>query len=588
MADPAAPAIIGATREVDDYLRQFETLRLNRVDYDRKWQLVSDYILPRRDFSVTQRPNQLRPHRVTSSTATNSNTRLAALLLAYLVDPTRPFLLPNVKRGLAMAGRSTDLDAAGLDYLSNLEWSIFDHLMLPRAQLMLRLNSMLKEFCAFGCGVLWTGRRRGFGPYFNSRPVQACWWSENEEGVIDTLYFKMMLPLYRVFARWPAAAELQGWKQIAEKQGRTADEMELTSIVIACRPRPGGKGGAVAEAKPFAYVVIAEDKKAVIETSGYDSFPYSVFRYDPMPGQAYAEGPGCQVLPDVMVLNHLQQGIENSASQKAEPALAVPARMFGKSLDRRPGAINSYNPAGLGLQRADQAILKLDFTGNPTEAIAFRKELINDIEIGYFTDWLRLREAGDMTAEEVNERRDLRLRGMSSIVANCEQPMSVLGDRSLEALAAEGVLAPAPPSIAKADVDWEYAGPLAVAQLSGNVRSMLQLLNAWALTSKADPAAGQTVDLEESLRVIADGLGTPASVLRSRAAVAQARAQQAQQQQDQHQAEIAAKAGQAVGAAGQGMAAVAGAGQDQGAPPPPTAGGPPAPFAPASPFAQAA
>jgi hypothetical protein len=576
----AAPAIhLGGTAPVSDLLRQFESLKAGRIDFDRKWQMVSDYILPRRDFSVTQRPNQLRPHRVTSSVATHAVHRMATFLLSYLIGLDRPFLTPNVKRGLAAAGRSTDLDAAGLDYLNTMQWSMWSHMMLPRAQLMLRLFSMLIEFCGFGCGVIWTGRKRGFGPYFNTRPLQACWWSENEEGVIDTLFFKMMLPVYRVLQRWPNAATAPGWGQVA---GKPPDEMAYTPIILACRPRPDGRAGAVSEAKPFAWFAFSEEKKVILEESGYDSFPYAIFRYNPMPGMAYAEGAGCHVLPDVMVLNHLQQAWENSASQKAEPAIAVPARMFGKALDRRPGAINAYNPAGLGLQRADQAILKLDLTGDPTDCIALRKELIADIEIGTFTDWLRLRETGDMTAEEVGERRDMRLRGASSIVASCEQPMCALGDRAQEVMAAENILGPAPASVARAEVDWEYAGPLKTAQLRGNVQSALQLINARALVAKDDPAAAQAVDLEENLRVIADGLAAAPQTMKTREEVQQAREALQQQQQDQAQAEQAAKIGQGVGGAGQGLAALAGAAQVAQ----PAAAGPPAPFAPAAPFAQ--
>ena len=387
---------------------------------------------------------------------------------------------------------------------------------------MQRLGSMLKEFCAFGCRVMWTGRRRGFGPYFNARPVQACWWSENEEGVIDTLFFKMLLPLHRVFQRWPAAAKIEGWDKLADKP---ASDQQLTPIILACRPRAGGVARAVVENKPFAFVAIAEDKNAILEESGYDSFPYSVFRYDPMPGSAYAEGVGCQVLPDVMVLNHLQEAIESGASQKGAPAIAVPARMFGRKLDRRPTAVNAYNPQGLGLMRADQAIIKLDFSGDLTEAKELVQVLTNNIELGYFTDWLRLRESGDMTAEEVGERRDLRLRGAASIVANCELPMTTMGDRCLEIMNEERITKPAPASVVGAEVDWEYAGPLAVAQLRGNVQASLQLENAAQLIAKGgDPSAAQAVDHEELLRVIAESLAAPTRVMNSRAKVAAIRA----------------------------------------------------------------
>lgn len=567
-------AIVGRYDQVDQYLRRFESMKADRVDYDRKWQMVSDYILPRRDFSVTQRPNQLRPHKVTSSVATNANSRFAALVLTYWFDPSRPFLKPNTRRGLVAAGRDTDLDAGGVDYLGALEWQVYSHMMLPKARLMLRAGSMLKEFGAFGNGVIWTGRRRGFGPYFNTRPLQACWWSENEEGVIDTLYFKMMLPIYRVIDRWPNAASL--W--VGEN---APDERALTPIILACQPRNGGQAGAVVEAKPFAYIAICEEKKTILEISGYDSFPYSVFRYDPMPGQTYAEGPGCQVLPDVMVLNHLQEALEDSASQKARPAIAVPARMFGKTLDRRPSAVNAYNPAGLGLQRADQAILKLDFTGDPTEAVQLKQSLTQDIELGYFTDWLRLRETGDMTAEEVGERRDIRLRGMASIVANLEEPTSTMGDRAMEIMAEEGILAPAPASVAGAEVDWEYAGPLAIAQLRGNVQSILQLINARQLVAQQDPAAADAVDLEEALRIVADGLGSPTRALKSRAQVAAKRAADAAAQQQQADAQKLALAAQAGRDAGQGMSAAADAAQTAATPPAGAAGG----FAPAAPFA---
>ena len=564
--------------KVDVYLRQFQSLQAERVDYDVKWQLVSDYILPRRDFTVTKRPNQLRPHRVTSSVATNSNTRMASMVLTYAIDTSRPFMLPNTQRGLATAGRPTELDDASINYLGDLSWNVFDHMLRPKAQLLLRQASMLKEFCAFGCGVIWTGRRRGFGPYYNGRPVQACWWAENEGGEIDTLYYKFMLPMYRVFERWPDGAR-QAWPDYDPQH----NEQELTSILMACQPRQGGKAGAVPEAKPWAMVTIALDKNVIVEESGYDSFPYAVYRYDPMPGAAYAEGPGCQVLPDVMVLNHLMQAIENCASQKAQPAIAVPARMFGKRLDRRPSAINAYNPQGLGLMRADQAIIKLDMSGDPTDAIQVAKDLIVNIETGYFNDILQLRETGDMTAEEVNARTDMRLRGLASIVANYGAPMTSLADRSMEIMLEEGSIPPPPAMLAKAEVDWEYAGPLQIAQLRGNVQSALQLINARGLVFQQDQDAAAAVDLEETLRVIHASLGAQPRTLMSRQFVQQqraARAHAAQQQADAAKLGAVAKAASDGGAGAKSamdaISTFAGAGQ---------AGQGGATFAPAAPLA---
>lgn len=570
---------------VTNWLQHFETLKMLRVDYDVKNQLVSDYILPRRDFSVTQRPGQLRPHRVTNSAATRNCYRLMAFLLAYAFSPKRPFLTPNVKAGLVAAGRSTNLGNDSLDYLARLEWSIFDRMMLPKARLMLNAGSALLEFVAFGSGVMFTGRRRGFGPYFSARPVNACWWSVNEDGEIDTLFFKMLLPLWRVFAKWPAAKGLDGWAQIAADESRRPDENSLTSIVIGCRPRPGGKMGAVRQAKPFAFVVIAEDKAAILEEGGYDSFPYSVFGFNRRPGEAYSEGPGAMALPDVMVLNHLQQAVENAASQKAAPPLAMPARLFSKVLDRRPSAANLYNPQGLGLLRPEQAIIKLDFVGDINDAVALMQELKKDIDAAFFMDWMELPDAVERTAEGAGERRDQRLRGAASLVANLEASITDMGDRAMQIMVEEGIIGPGPAQIAGVNVDWEYAGPLALAQLEGEVQATLQLINAAALVAQQDQGAAQAVDLEEALRAIAEALPTPPNLMRSRLQSAQRAAALQQQQQEMHDAQVAQQTAQAGQAAGAGLNSAASAAQTLGGasgPPSPTA----APFAPAAPFAQ--
>lgn len=572
----ARPSINTEPAPAKHYLDKYQTLVAERREYDRKWQLVSDYMLPRRDFTVAMRPNQLRPHRVTSSVATALGVRLAANILANAIDPTRPNLLPNVKRGLAMSGRNAGVDDDGLNYLGDLAFTINDRMLLPRAHLLERLGAIANEFVFFGAGVIFTGRKKGFGPVYNARPLQACWWSLDENDEVDTLYFKLKLPLYRVLKRWPKARELEGWKD-----DQRQDEMVLTDILIATEPRAGGVAGRVAEAKPFAYVCIAEEKGAILEESGYDSFPYAVFRNNPFPGAAYAEGQGCTALPDVMVMNHMQQAVENIAEQKGNPPLAWPARMFPKPLDRRPGAFNSYNPAGLGIARADQAILKLDMTGDPGDVLGHIEYLTKSLGGIFFEDWMKLRETGDMTAEEVADRRGLRSDGMASIVAHWGLPMTLIGDRSMEIAKAEGMLPPnVPASIAGMEVDWEYAGPLAIAQLRENVQATLQLINARGIVAEQSAADAEVIDLSACLRTIQAALATPMSTVNSQAKVIDARERAARAQlQEANANKIAALAG----AAKDGGAAVASL---AGAAPPPSPQAGAAPLAPAAPFAQ--
>ena len=591
--DVAAPAVIRADRwaektRVARYLMANESHKTVRREYDVRDQYVSDYILPRRDFSVTLRPGQIRPHRVTSSLARTLNYRAAVMLLTYLVDTSRPFMLPNVKSGLAMAGRVSNLDDRSINYLGGMQQTVFDAMLRPRANFLMRLLAILTEYCAFGRGVMFTARKRGFGPVFTTRGAASCWWGLDEHEEVDNLHEIFKLPLYRMEERWPEAVK-RGW---ADRKIDRGDQQELFDILKVCGPREGGRMGAATLAKPVELVTICMDKEVILDEGGFDSFPYQVFRRGPLPGEAYCEGMAGAALPDVMVLNHLVQVIENAASQKADPAIAVPARMFAKTLDRRPSAINPYNPTGLGLQSADKAIIKLDLTGDPGPAMEVCKTLIDNIEKAFMADVFTLRETGDMTAEEVNARTDLNMRGGAGEAANIGSPFSHLADRVQMILQAEGVFPPPPEALRRADVDWEYAGPLQIAQLQKNVSGMMQMLNATALVAKMGPdgeAAAQTTDLESSLRVIHDALGLPPGTQNSHDKVVAFRRQQAQATQQAQAAQLAqahAKAASdGAGAAATALDAIKNyaGGAGGGAP-----GGPPAPFAPAAPFQQAA
>jgi hypothetical protein len=190
---------------------------------------------------------------------------------------------------------------------------------------------------------------------------------------------------------------------------------------------------------------------------------------------------------------------------------------------------------------------------------------------------------------------------MASIVSNCEMPMTTIGDRTLDGLKEEMMLPrPVPTQVAGAMVDWEYAGPLAIAQLRGNVQSLLQLIQARGLVAGQDPAAAQVVDLENTLRAIQSGLGSPPGTAASPAKV---QAFRAQQQAQQAQMENAAKLKVAAEAAKSGASAASdladahatasqagGPGGGPGGPAgPPALPGPggQAPFAPTNPLAAA-
>jgi hypothetical protein len=537
--------------------RTFDELKQLRLPREAEWQQIADVFLPRKDFTLPLRKGELRRRRLSSSVPGIALARGAGLIVAYMIDNTRPFIKANVGRGLVAAGRPTDLDGAATGYLERLEWSVFDRMMLPQSGFLTNLSRTAIEYVGFGSAVLWTGRKRGFGPSYMGRPLRACWIGQDEEGRTDTLFYQFCLPLWKAVMRWPDHG-IGKWRDDMSDEQKCRREV---TIVHAVFPRQGGIYGAVSENKPFAECFVAFDEKRVVAEKGYDSFPYAVPRLDVEEGSAYGTGLAWKVLPEALVLNALVTGAENALELRLNPPLLYPARMFGKPLDRRPGAANAYDGAGLGFQTADKAIQKLEVSGDPQVGLTYVQALQQNIEQAFFIDWMRLRDSGNMTAEEVRARTDMRLRSMSAFVPGLDRDLfGPTADRTLAVMIAEGQVPTPPAQLSGVDVDWDFAGPLAIAQLKGQAQSISDLFDVALKARELDPAAPYAVAVEEGMRAVAEALGAPPTVMRSRAEFAAYR-QKIEDQQDQAaQGEQVQGAATALRDAGQGVASLTNAG----------------------------
>lgn len=536
--------------------RRFDELKQARLMREAEWQLIADVFLPRKDFSLPQKPTELRRRRLTSSVPAIALRRGASLLTGFMIDNTRPFIKANVQRGLVAAGRPTELDGDAKDYLGDVEWGVFDRMMLPQSGFLSGASRLALELYAFGTGVQWTGRKRGFGPKYLTRPLRACWIAENEDGEVDTLFYQFTMPLWKAVERWPDHG-VEKWTRDAGDEGKARQSVTLTHAVY---PRIGGREGAEGRAKPFAEVYFCCAEKAILGEGGYDSFPYAVPRLDVEEGSAYGTGLAWWVLPEALVLNALQQGVENAVELKNNPPLFLPKRMFGKPLDRRAGAVNAYDAAGLGFQNASQAVQKLEIAGDVAVAASYLQRLETNVESAFFIDWMRLPETAGMTATEVNDRRDLRLRAMSSFVPGIDRDwMGPTADRTLLVMGEENQLTPPPDSLSGVEVDWDYNGPLAIAQLKGQIDSVSAAMQLAMTAKELDPTAPYVFAVEEQLRVVGEALALPPETLRSRAEVAQLRARDAQARELAENKDMMQAAATALRDGGQGLSTLTGA-----------------------------
>lgn len=545
-------------------MRLWDRMRQDRAVREGEWKQIADVFLPQKTFSYDV-PGETThmPRRTMSSVPQRALTKFAAMLVGYLVDPTKPFLGANVELGLRQAGRAGGPDEAARDYIDDLEWQVFSQMMLPRSGFMASLSSAALELGAFGNAVVSCQRMRGFGPRFSARPLRACWFSANEDGLVDTLFYLTALPLETLVQRFPEAAKVEKIAQklqaAREKGGAAGALNEKVKVLYACLPRPGGEVGALAARKPYAHAVLLPDHKdAIVETGGYDSFPYGVARLRVPDGSSYGQGPAWQALAPAYMYNRMLYLTEFGLASAVAPPMFMPGRLFGdRGINRNPGSATSYDPRALGFAALKDVIQHMPQAGNPMLGVEYLRLLAAEVEEPFSIDWMRLRDSGNVTAEEINYRRTLNMTGQTATLVSIDRElMGVLGDRALEVSVQEGLIAPPPPSLSGIEVSWDYRGPLFNAQSRNQVEALMQVLNVANLAQSLDPASTEILALEEGIRALAESTGAPPSMIRPREVVLESRARRQQQEAEAQAAQTAAQAGAALRDGAQGLASL--------------------------------
>ena len=571
VASPAVARMPSMTDRGRRIRNSWEENQAQRRVFEPGWQAVSDYFYPSTDFAVSPlTPVIRRNRRVVTNVPRQNLKQAAALFIAYAIDTTQPFMAPNVNRGMALSGRAIyrrdsegrklDLSSESRDYLDDLRWQLFDAQMLPQSGMVTAVARCGLEFLAFGNCVRWIGRKRGFGPRHQHMPLKSCWWAQNEEGETDTMFRRFTMSLWRLVLKYPNALDHPKIAEMHRDEKKHGVSITLLHLVD---PRRGGVSGAVNTNKPFSDLTLLPDYDMFeVKESGYDSFPYQVAGMDAREGTPYCTGLGYDALPDAMALNHFSGGMERAIDLINDPVLFAPTRLFGNRLDRRPGQVNVYDPVNLGFQSLKDAIQKADIAGDPSWAERRCEKLTDNIERVFFGQFTNLRDAANVTAEEIRERRDLRQRAISYLVPTFDRDLFGKGaDRELDALLEEDLVAPPPAELSGVDVDWDYAGPLAKAQMRTQVDGALMLFNAAAAAKQFDESAGDVIAVHEALRTINDSLGNAPAMVKSRAAVEAIQQQRAEEKAQQQQNEAMTAEATALRDAGQGIASLENAGQ---------------------------
>ena len=516
-----------------DLLKRFGKLVTQRQTWESHWQEVADYMMPRKaDVTKQRSKGDKRSELIFDSSPLHAVELLSASLHGMLTNPSTPWFSLKFKN----SDPEQDQDAAN-EWLQDTTEKMYE--AFNRSNFQQEIFELYHDLITFGTASMFIEEDADDIVRFSTRHIGEIYISENNKGRIDTVFRK-----FKLSAR---AAILQfGEKNVSNALRGTAmkDPYEEVTILHVVYPRenydPKKKD---AKNMPFASCYIELDNKHEVSQSGFNEFPYVVPRYLKASFEIYGRSPAMTALPDVKMLNEMSKTTIKAAQKQVDPPLLVPDDGFILPVRTVPGGLNFYR-AG-----TRDRIEPLNIGANNPLGLNMEEQRRNAIRDTFYVNQLMMQNGPQMTATEVVQRNEEKMRLLGPVLGRLQSELlRPLIDRTFAILLRKKMFKPVPQFLSGQDIQIEYVSPLAKAQRSSELQSVMRAIEIFGSLSKISPVFDH-IDIDELVIYLADIVGVPAKVLNSQAqvnAIRQKKQQEMMQQQQMQQMQQIAQAGGAV------------------------------------------
>lgn len=519
-------------------IKRVDTLKAARQSHESVWRECYDFTYPLRGsgFSTQVLDAQSAKSKVAKlldGTATDSARMLASALMSGMT--------PANAQWLSLDSESLPDDAKS--WLSTCASLIWENIHSSNFDAE-GYEANLDVVCA-GWFALYIEENQEEGGYsFQQWPLaQVFVASTRSDGIIDTVFRCYQLTAAQAVKKF-------GDKEVSDKIRKAAKDKpdDKFDFLHAIFPRDNYVVNArLAKNMRFASYNIEVTGKKVVRESGYHEFPVCVPRWMKIPGTSYGIGPTYDALPDCKELN------ETKRMEKAAQDLAI----SGMWIAEDDGVLNprtvKVGPRKIIVANSVDSMKPLLTGADFNVAFTAEQRLQAAIRKIMMADQLQPQDGPAMTATEVHVRVALIRQLLGPVYGRFQaeylQPLVV---RCFGLAFRAGVFPEPPESMNAANFNVKYISPLARAQKLEDVTAIQQLAASVGQLVAIYPDVKDNVDSDEAVRVMSEGLGVPAKVLRSSADVSSMRDERAKAQQQQAQQALMMQAGQqAASAAGQ-------------------------------------
>ena len=529
----------------EQIVARYDELKSERGVFESHWQECTDYALPRKS-NITRSvvPGEKKGQTVLDSTAIQANELLAGALHGMLTNPTTLWF------ELTTGDQALDAIQEVKDWLQKTSNSI--HAGLNDSNFQTEIHEVYIDEGTIGTSAMFIADDEDTLFRFKTYPVTDVVFDENNKGVVDEVY--------RLF-KWTAKQIVQQFgkdgidKEILDKaKENKPDKFELIHCVY---PRDQMKVDPIKRKGPYGYPFaskyVLKKTKKILSESGYQEWPWVTPRWTVTAGEKYGRSPTMKCLADIKMLNAMAKTVIEGAQKAVSPPLSVPDDSYIGPITTKPNGLN-YRRAG----SQDH----IEPFGNDCR-IDYGQAIMNDarmrIKEAFYIDQLQLNQGPQMTATEVMQRTEEKLRLLGPILGRQQSELlRPMIDRIFGIMARKGKLPkPIPEQVKGKLISVKYSSLVARAQRVSEGQNIARAIQAATPFLQIDPAVADNFAGDEGLRYIFDIFGIPAKLMKPEQEVKKIREARAQAQQQQMQMQMQQQQAQAMGQAAPAVQAMA-------------------------------
>lgn len=529
-------------KEADRVIRRWGRLELDAGNTLNHWQECYEHIVPRKEDVITTRsPGDQRNSDLYDTTAILANEMLASALHGMLTNPETKFF------EITFGDPKLDSDEEVKNWTQDCGDRMFR--VLNNTNFQTEIYEIYIDLGAIGTACLYMGEHDESVVHFSARALKEIRIDENNLGLIDVVYRLFKWRPEQIIQEFGEDACPYTVLQAAEKNSQ--DQLEIIHAVEPLDQKNEKNHN-------FKSTYVIKNSKFILKgkngKDGFREFPYAVPRWSKTSGEKYGRGPGMSMLADIRMVNAMMLTVITGAQKTIDPPLMV----------QDDGVIGQVRltPGGLTIVRPGSDMIKPLITD---ARVDFGQKMVEDvrgrIRAGFYVDQLQLQDGPQMTAEEVKQRTEEKLRLMGPVLGRQHfELLKPLITRLFDIMYRKNLLPKAPTKIQGMNFEVRYSSLIARAQRMSEGQNIARAMQLLAPLAQMKPEMMDVVDTDAVSRFVWGVYGNPHALLLSKRDLdAKRKGQQMAMQdaqrkaQEQHDAEVAQKTAPMIAAVQQGQ-----------------------------------